>query len=360
MMKYTLLFLLLCTGLSVYAQDDSDEKNWEFGGALGLDFSQMLFVNPKFGAGEDRIGVGGNTSFFANYKDGRTSWNNAIGLTFGVQRLGRFGRTIPFQKSVDELRLSSNFSYGITEESPFGYSLDFLFVSQLTPTYEGNLLSALDAAVRKDPIAQFFSPATITIAPGISFKKQTDYGLFTASFSPAALKLILVSRDDIAQLGLHGNPFSKDVTREAFVDNWGVQPTGALPNNGGFYANNYLQLGASLQAGYKHQFFGYTEKDKDGKEVDKHRLHFKTNVSLYSNYLRLPQHVDVEWITNVDLFLFKGLSLSLMTNVFWDYDIFVQVDTDNDVTTGDINGFDDKGRRVSFLQTLLIKYSIQF
>ncbi len=142
-----------------------------------------------------------------------------------------------------------------------------------------------------------------------------------------------------------------------FID-WGVRPEVPLPG-GGFYARNYIQLGASLQAGYKHQFFAYKVEDKKGKEVTKHRLHFKTNVNLYSNYLRLPEQVDVEWITNVDLFLFKGLSLSLMTNVFWDYDVFVQVDADNDITTG-VNGFEDKGRRVSFLQTLLIKYSFQF
>lgn len=358
MKKLTLLTLFLVAGLAVHAQEE-EEKAWEFGGALGLDFSQMLFINPKFGAGEDRIGVGGNTSFFAKYTKDRIKWMNSVGLTFGVQRLGSFRRDIPFQKTVDEVRVASNFSYAITEDSPFGYSMDFLFVSQLTPTYEGNFLSPDTSMTRQEPIAQFFSPATMTISPGISFKKKTDFGLFTAALSPAALKMILVGRDDIAQLGLHGNPFSENVTREAFIEDWGVQPTGELPG-GGFYARNYIQFGASLQAGYKHKFFSYKTENKEGKEVTKHRLHFKTTVNLYSNYLRKPEHIDVEWITNIDLFLFKGLSLSLMTNVFWDYDVFVQIDTDNDVTTGDANGFDDKGRRVSLLQTLLIKYSIQF
>ena len=75
--------------------------------------------------------------------------------------------------------------------------------------------------------------------------------------------------------------------------------------------------------------------------------------------MRLPQHVDVEWITNIDIFLFKGLSLSVMTNLFWDYDVMVQVDADNDVTTG-VNGYESKERRVSFMQSLLIKYNFLF
>ena len=355
MKKYILLAVCMLATWNIQAQDE-EEKKWDLGGALGLDLSQMLFVNPKFGAGEDRIGVGGNTSYYAKYTNGRIKWNSAIGLTFGVQRLGSFRREIPFQKSVDEIRLASNFSYAITDESPFGYSLDFLFVSQLTPTYEGNFLSPADGAVRQDPIAQFFSPATITVSPGIAFKKNTDFGSFNALFSPASLKMILIGVDDIAQLGLHGNPFTAGatVTREAFVEEWGVQPDGELAG-GGFYAQNYIQFGAALQAGYSHKFFPF----QDDKDKTKHRLLFKTNVNLYTNYLRLPQHIDVEWITNVDLVLFKGFSLALMTNVFWDYDVFVQVDADGDINTG-TNGYEDKGRRVSFLQTLLIKYSFQF
>lgn len=357
MKRLSLLLLLCALGFAtVQAQDTKEEKEWTFGGAVGLDLSQMLFVNPKFGAGEDRIGIGGNLGAYAKYKKGRMSWDNIFGLNFGVQRLGSFRLDRPFQKSVDELRLSSNWAYGITEESPFGYSLDFLFVSQLTPTYPGNVLAPSDTAtaVERKPMAQFFAPATITLSPGISFKKQTDFGQFTAMLSPAALKMILVSDDHIARLGLHGNPFSKTGTREQFIEDWNVEPAGELAG-GGFYAPNYIQFGAALQAGYSHKLFPF--KDEKGKE--KHRLLFRTTLSLYSNYLRLPQHIDVEWITNVDVFLFKGLSIALMTNLFWDYDVFVQADLDNDIRTG-VNGYEDKARRVSFLQTLLIKYSFQF
>ncbi|CAA6815639.1 MAG: Unknown protein [uncultured Aureispira sp.] len=361
MIKYLLLLtaVLFAFNTDLIAQEEED-KIWTVGGAVGLDFAQMLFINPKFGAGEDKIGVGGNISFFAKYKKERVSWDNFAGLTFGVQRLGSFNREIPFQKSVDELRIASNFSYAITDESPFGYSMDFLFLSQVTPTYDGNLLSPPKGS-NLLPIAKFLAPATITVSPGIAYKKKTKFGTFNAMLSPASLKMIIVGDENIARQGLHGNPYSSDslgVTEEQFRDDWRTAPDGALANGTGYYAHNYIQFGANLKAGYAHKFFKYTEDDKT-----KHRLVFSTSLNLYSNYLRLPQHIDVEWITNTDIFLFKGLSISLMTNLFWDYDVFVQVDADNDVTTsapGTFNGYEAKERRVSFFQSLLVKYNFLF
>jgi hypothetical protein len=361
MKKYLLLALalVLSSQVNIFAQEEEEkEKTWTVGGAVGVDFAEMLFVNPKFGAGENKIGIGGNISFFAKYKKGRTSWDNFAGLSFGIQRLGTFEKEIPFQKSVDELRISSNFAYGLTDESPFGYSLDVLFLSQITPTYEGNILSPISGTTAL-PIAEFASPATLTVSPGLSFKKATKFGTFTAMLSPASLKMIMVSNDAIARLGLHGNPFTQgdsSFTAAEFTEDWRVEPDGMFTNAEGnvYYSKNYLQFGANLKAAYAHKFFKYKEGD-----TDKHRLVLGTSVSLYSNYMRLPQHVDVEWITNVDVFLFKGLSISLMTNLSWDYDIFVQVNADGDIDTG-VNGYEDKGRRVSFMQSLLIKYNFLF
>jgi hypothetical protein len=363
MRKYLLLLIaaLFAFNVDLIAQEDKEEeKAWTVGGAIGVDFAQMLFINPKFGAGEDKIGIGGNVNFYAKYKKNRVNWDNFAGLTFGIQRLGSFRREIPFQKSVDELRISSNFSYAITEESPFGYSMDLLFLSQVTPTYDGNLLSAPKGS-NLLPIAKFFSPATITVSPGIAYKKTTKFGTFNALLSPASLKMIVVTEESIARQGLHGNPYTFDtltVSDQKFKDDWRTAPDGALANGNGFYAHNYIQFGATLKAGYAHKFFKYKEGEKD-----KHRLVFSSNLNLYSNYLRLPQHIDVEWITNVDIFLFKGLSISLMTNLFWDYDVLVQVDADNDINTsapGTFNGYEAKERRVSFFQSLLIKYNFLF
>jgi hypothetical protein len=337
---------------------DKEEKKWKVGGAIGLDFAQLLFINPKFGAGEDRIGLGANVGFFANYKNSRVQWDNSASVAFGIQRLGSFRKKIPFQKSVDELRVASNFSYGITPTSVFGYSLDFLLLSQVTPTYDGNYLSRLNNTGIYHPVAKFFAPATIVVSPGIAYKQKTDFGEFFALLSPASLKMIVVADDSIAMLGLHGNPHATGVDAAAFESNWRTKPNGSFATDangvGTYYAKNYIQFGATLKAGWKHKFFKYT----DGKK-EKHRLLVGTTINLYSNYLREPQNIDLEWITNLDIFLFKGLSISLLTNLSYDHDIMVQVDRDGDVNTG-TNGYESTGRRITFMQQLLIKYNFLF
>ena len=170
--------------------------------------------------------------------------------------------------------------------------------------------------------------------------------------------MIMVTDDSIAMNGgLHGNPYAVGVTAQEFQDTWRVAPEDTFTNANGelvHWNSNYIQFGATLKAGWKHKFFAYKEGDKE-----KHRLLVGTTINLYSNYLRDLQNIDVEWITNVDVFLFKGLSISLMTNLFYDHDVLVQVDRDGDLTTG-TNGYESTGRRISFMQQLLIKYSFQF
>ena len=336
---------------SIIAQSDSTKQRfWKIGGGFGLDFSQLLYINPKVGAGDNRLGIGGNISLFANYKHKRIKWQNSTGLTFGVIRIGR-GEAIPFQKSIDEFRVNSVFNYSIKDESSFNYAFDLHFLTLITPTYDGNYLSRINADIWH-PIAEFFSPATLTLSPGFSYHTNQSYGDFTVLLSPASLKMTFVTSDSIAMMGLHGNPFEKDVTREEFIDNWKTQPDGEI--DGGFYAHNYIQLGATLKFGYKHKLWPFKINGKT-----KHRMVVSTLVNLYTNYMRDPQNVDVEWIANIDLHLFKGLSLSLMTNLFYDHDVFVLVDRDGDINTG-VNGYESTGRRVSFFEQILIKYNFLF
>lgn len=358
-MKKILLIALLggFFASSASAQQDS-VKAWTYGGGLGFDFSQLLLINPKVGAGENRLGFGGQASFFVKYQKGRASWNNLLLLNFGVQKLGRaFSR--PFQKSIDELRFTSAFAYAMTDKSPLSYAFDLAFLTQITPTYQGNYLSYKQGlSTITHPMAQFLSPATLQVSPGIAYKpsKGALTGL-SVLISPASFKMIAVGNDSIAMLGntartasLHGNPFGMAASPEEFKKNWLVAPAG-MTYDSAYYAKTYLMFGASIKATYARKFL----KDKKGKE----RIAFATSLTLFSNYLRQPQNIDVEWITTTDFYIFKGLSISLTTNLFYDYDVLVQIDKDKDINTG-VNGYEETGRRVSFTEMLLIKYNFLF
>lgn len=338
---WSLCLIMLSSPLLSVAQKDTattakDTTGWEIGGGIGLDFSQLAFLNPKVGAGESRMAIGGNSSFYARYEDGRFSTDNSLTVNFGVQRLG--APSNPFQKTVDELRLALSVNQDFLDENPWSYAADFLFVTQLTPTYLGNVLTDTASNSRTNPIANFFSPATLTFTPGLGYQPNKKFSFL---LSPLSLKAIIVADDSIAQLGnaednvsLHGNPWNRDPA------------TGEVT-----YENVFLQLGAAFRARYQDKFF----KDKEGKA----RIVLNSTLNLYSNYLKNPQNLDVEWITALDLVLFKGLSLSFNTNLSYDHDILVQVDRDNDSSTG-ANGYEGTGRRVSVVQTFLLKYNHLF
>jgi len=342
--------VLLFSSTVLLAQETGEkEEGWSLGGGLGFDFAQMLLINPKVGAGENKIAFGGNSSFNADYKKDRFSWDNKLTVNLGVQKLG----SNVFQKTLDEIRLNSLAQYAIAEDKPFGYALDISMLTQLTPTYEGNTLAVAEGAARQSPISQIFSPAPLVIAPGITYKPNENFSVLA---SPLSYKTIIVANDSIASLGntdgtasFHGNPFG-GTDEDEFRSQWHVKPTGRRADST-LYASNSFQLGATLKATYKNKFL----KDAKGNA----RLGFSSTITLFSDYLNNPQFVDVEWITTTDLFIIKGLSISLGTNLFYDHDILVQVNEDGDSTTG-VNGYETTGRRISFTQTLLIKYNFLF
>ena len=331
---------------------DSLPKAWQIGAGLGLDFSQLLLINPRIGAGENRLGIGGNSSAYARYRKQRWAWNNEARLQFGIQRLGRGNQ--PFQKNLDEFRVNSAIFYAINRNKPIAYALDALFITQITPTYQGNLLSP-PAGMPSQAIARWLAPASFNLSPGLAYKPRKNLSVLLA---PASLKIVLVADDAIARqasangnASLHGNPLGRFPNAEAFRRVWRRQPQGQIGDSI-YYARSDVQFGATLRLNYSNKFFPNLDKKN-------HRLAFTTALTLYSNYLRDPQNIDVDWTTTTDFHLVKGLAISLNTNLFYDHDVLVQLDRDRDLSTG-VNGYESTGRRVSLTQTLLIKYNLLF
>lgn len=335
---FTLLFTLTCLSLS--AQDEAPPKAWNKGAGIGLDFAQLLQLNPKQGAGENRIGLGSAVNYFAKYKAGRVAWDYGINWQFGVQKLGaglvvvnNVSEKRPFQKSIDELTLNSKLGFATAEGSKFFYAADLKFLTQLTRTFKGNFLTDIEKS--GTPLSQIFSPARLDFSIGIDYKPTPKLSIF---YSPVSYKAIIVLDDEIAQLvarsatneilgSVHGNKIEVDPN-----DN-----TRLLT-----YDKIFNQVGSMLKLNYADKLM----KDK---------LTLTSNLALFSNYLNNPQNIDVEWKNELAFNIYKGLALSLLVDVFYDHDVFVQV-TDYDVVGG-VNGL---GRRVSLMQQLLIKYNIVF
>lgn len=341
----SLIYILLFTSIFTFintallAQEEQPEEQaegWTKGAGIGLDFAQLLIINPKQGAGQNRIGLGGAANFFAKYLKNRVAWDNIISWNFGVQRLGSgviaqgADEKIPFQKAIDELRLNSKIGYATAENSKFFYAADFSFLSQLTPTYlgtatyPGNFLTDI-SETSTPPLSKLFSPATINISLGMDYKPNENFSLF---YSPLGGKFIIVADDDIAARGVHGNP----------VEGTPDSITGFYPQ----FDNTFSAFGSLLR-------LGYTDKYLEDQ------MAFTSSLALFSNYLENPQNIDVDWTNELAYTIAKGLQLAVTLNIFYDDDVKVQV-TDYDAP----NGIAGLGKRVSFTEQLLLKYNFVF
>lgn len=340
-LRYKLLFLFVWVAFASYGQEAAvkDTSYWKSGAGLALAFDQLLNINPRQGAAQDRLGFGGGINVFGNYQKGRVAWSNLGQWNFGVQRLGtgvvRINNTaanVPFQKSLDELVVSSKIGFKTAEKSKVFYAADFNFLSQLTPTYQGGssfpglFLNNVEGSSR---LAQLFSPAIINLALGVDYKPNAKFSLF---YSPLGAKWVIVSSDAIALRGVHGNPVTKNAQGNIVAAE-----------------NVDAQLGSQLRAVYTSKFLG----DK---------LAYTSNLLLFSNYLNKPQNVDMDWRNSLSWTLFKNFQLGLLVNFFYDDDMNMFTSDFNAINGIEVDGGGKPvtGPRLSVTQQLLLKYAITF
>lgn len=330
------LVLLLVTPHLVAQEEKELPEGWTSGAGLGLDFAQLLQINPRQGAGQNRVGFGGAANYFAKYRRDRMAWDNLANWQFGIQRLGagviaqgNEDRRIPFQKAIDDLRFNSKVGYQTSESSNFFYAADMSFLTQLTPTYQGsdeypgNFLT--DITGQGNLLSKFFNPGTLNLSVGMDWKPNDKFSLY---YSPIGAKFIFVPDDFVASLGVHGNPV------EGNRD----------PDTGRFaqFDNNFSALGQTLRANYATKFLA-------------ERGTFTSSMLLFSNYLENPQNIDVDWTNELALTIVAGLQAAVTVNVFYDDDVLVQI-TDWD----EPNGVSGLGKRVSITQQFLLKYNVTF
>jgi hypothetical protein len=274
------IFLVVGMLASVKAQTEEvkTDTSWTTGGSIGLDLSQLALINPKIGAGENKLAFGGLNTLFAKYKEGKMAWDTDAALQLGVQRLGVTDN--PFTKNIDLLRINSKLGYVFTEH--LNGALLLTLESLLLPTYDDFALSSTGSNTLQ---ARFFSPANIIVAPGLDYVRDEHLSVF---FAPIAYKSVIVLDDDIASLGVHGNPWTS--------------PTD--------FKNIKHEMGANLKAKYNNLYYD--------------KLSVGSELNLFYDYLAEEhgaEFVDVIWINELGYELFKGFSLNMLLDFRWDRDV---------------------------------------
>lgn len=307
-----IICFLINTATPAYAQTIAPdsvfaEKDWNFGGTGTLNISQVSLNNWAAG-GQSSVSVLGIANLFSNYKKGSNTWNNTLDLTYGTVKL----QNQRVRKSDDRLEL--NLKYGRAASTDWFYTAQVNFKSQLTPTYTPS---------RDTTLSQFLSPAFVLASLGMDYKPNDKLSVF---ISPVTGKFTVVRDQMLADMGAFG-------VAAADTDIFG----NPIPGTG---QNFRKEFGGFVNVRFKNEII---------KNVT-----FQSKLDLFSNYLRNPENVDINWENLVDMKVNRFLSASIFLHMIYDDDILVNIDDNNDGVT------DSRGPRLQLKETLGVGISYKF
>jgi len=195
-------------------------------------------------------------NLYAKYKKDKTSWDNTLDLGYGIIRQGSLTK-----KSNDRIDFSS--LYGRRASENWNYSTLLGFKTQFAAGYN----YPDDSTV----ISNAFSPAYITLSVGMEYKPNTNFSLF---LSPVTGKITLVLDDTLSAAGAFGVDPGKNLRSEF----------------GGFVKVSYTKTVM--------------------KNVD-----LATKIDLFSNYLKNPGNIDINWELMISMKINEYLSATFNTLV---------------------------------------------
>ncbi len=293
----------------VVAQIAKDKKmdevtGWKKGNIVNLSGAQTYLNQFWQAGGLSSIAINALYSGFRNYTKGKMLWENKLDLELGAVKLG-FTNASTWTKANDRIDLTTEFGRQLKEK---------WYLSGLG-NFRSQMLEGFDPT--RVRISNSLAPAYLTAALGIKYKASDNFKVF---FSPLAYRATLVT--------------DKGLIRQSVLDNvdlFGVQTTQqkTLRN----------EVGALLIGTFVRKLM--------------ENITFKTDVTLYSNYLKDPQNVDIYWNALLDMQVNKYISVNLGTNLIYDHDILVPIVNDLNVRTG-------VGPRTQFKQFLNVGLKYQF
>ena len=273
------------------------DTSWDVGGIINIAFSQVSLTNWAAG-GQNAVALVAIASVHANYKKNKISWLNSVDLAYGFQKLD----AQPSQKTTDKIEATTNLGYNVFDNTMAGLLGNFK--SQFAAGYS----SLLDTGL----LSKFMAPGYLTVAAGLTYNPKKTLSIF---LSPATLKYTFVENQMLADAGDYG------VTPAVYAAN------GALLQHG---KEVLLQAGAYFKGNYSATVCkGVT---------------LTTNLELFSNYIKDPQDIVVDWTNLIQMKVNKFISVTINTELIYDQNVLVPIYSDEnnvEILTG-------KGPRTQF------------
>jgi hypothetical protein len=320
MMKRKLLVIVLLFSLFsviMYGQVTDAEKalrtkladttqGWKKGGVFAVNLTQTSLTNWTAG-GQNSFAVNGLLSTFANYKRDKTVWANSLDIGYGVLNQGGLG----YRKTDDKFDFLSKYGYEAFKNVYYAALLNFR--TQMAPGWKYD-----DAARTKSLISDLFAPAYLLAALGLDYRPTAHFSAFLA-------------------------PLTGKIT---FVNNTKLSDAGAFGVTPG--KKSFSEFGGYLRAIYTKNDF----KNEFLKNVS-----FTSKIDLFSNYLKNPQNIVVNWETLIAFKVNKFISASINTQLLYDDKILIPIDKNGD---GTIDSGEGVRSKIQFKEILGVGFSYNF
>lgn len=288
-------------------------QGWKTGGVIVFNLSQTSLTNWSAG-GQNSFAVNGLFSGFASYKRDKSAWDNSLDVGYGLLKQGK---NSDYMKTDDRFDFLSK--YGRKAYRDFYYAVLFNFKTQMT--------IGKDYAKDTAKISNFLAPAYIIAALGMDYKPNAYFSAFVA---PLTGKITLINDQQLADAGSFG-------VKAATYDALGNRLTkGELSNS---------EFGGYIRIIYSRNDF----KSEFLKGVS-----FTTKIDLFSNYIKNPQNIVINWENLIALKVNKYISANINTDLIYDDKIKTILGKTKDGLVI------ESGPRVQFKEILGVGFSYKF
>lgn len=280
-------FLLLLSVIGmVTAQAQSFKQQLKdstliFEGIGSVNFSQVALSNWN-GGGNNALSVASLLDLRLEKIGENYDINTTLSLAYGLQKIEQ----LDFRKTDDRIEFISE--HTTKAFGNWNYLSNLTFRSQFDKGY--NYTSDTTRVL----ISEFLSPGYFLLSFGLSrsYKK-----VFTASISPLAGKVTVVTNDSLSALGAFGVDSAKTIRAE---------------------------FGGKLKFDLNVDLF--------------ENVSYTSSLELFSNYIDNPKNIDVNWSNLIAIKANEFLTTTLSFNLIYDDDINIAGPDDNDDGTPDYDG----------------------
>ena len=308
MKKILVLAIATLAGIAAYAQDDAQKAAADAAAAIAeapqeevpapkpvywtrslmtnLNFAQTLLRDWAAG-GSNNYTMTGYVDANANYAKDKMIWNNRLQIDYGF--LYSADKPI-LQKVKDRIYFESKWGYE-TPIQHLSYSANFDFKTQIDNNYNYGTPTGADPTVADWKAARtlksgLFSPAYASLGLGLLW---TPKPWFSLNVAPLTGGFVIVANPEL---------------RKAY----GME----LEDDGVNYKSSRFELGAQVKA--------------DANFTINDNLKYTTQLVLFSNYLKNPQNIRVNWDNKVFWKMAKFFTLTFSTNMIYDDTVLITND----------------------------------